>query len=189
MQGSRAWTGPNLQTFDKITIEYMDAFEKEEKSRQLSTPSHAEVMRNCWNKGSFWYFQTLHSPKGLLRVFNEHIQRNYCDNHCTQRVFDRKISPYWSQGAEECFGTRWMRRLFTRIDWETGWCVKMGWADSSIVSFEQWLGVRVSQSPYADLHKGWTYRRLAELVCCRLNFLSSSFKILHNTMNDHTEQW
>ena len=58
-------------------------------------------MRNCWKKGSFWYFQALHSPKGLLRVFNEHIQRSYCEDHCTQRVFDRTVSPYWCRRAED----------------------------------------------------------------------------------------
>lgn len=87
--------GPNLQTFDTIINEYMDVFEKEEISRQNSSISHSKVMRNRWKKGSFWYFQALHSPKGLLRVFNEHIQRSYCEDHCTQRVFDRTVSPYW----------------------------------------------------------------------------------------------
>ncbi|PKY08415.1 hypothetical protein P168DRAFT_308444 [Aspergillus campestris IBT 28561] len=72
--------GANLETYDKIVNEYMDAFDKE---------------------GSFWYFQALHSPKGLLRVFNEHVQRKYCEEHCTQRVFDRTVSPYWCRGAEE----------------------------------------------------------------------------------------
>jgi hypothetical protein len=31
----------------------------------------------------------------------KHIQRMFCEEHCTQRVFDRTVSPYWSVGAEE----------------------------------------------------------------------------------------
>ncbi|PLN86910.1 kinase-like domain-containing protein [Aspergillus taichungensis] len=92
--------GEHLRTFEKIINEFMDAFEEQEHKLQGST-FQAEIMRTCWNRGSFWYFQAAHSPKGLLRVFNEHIQRRFCEEHCTQRVFDRTVSPYWCVGAEE----------------------------------------------------------------------------------------
>lgn len=81
--------------------EVINAFEEQEhKLRSGSTPAQADIIRKCWDKGSFWYFQALHSPKGRLRVFNEHIQRIFCEEHCTQRVFDRTISPYWTANTE-----------------------------------------------------------------------------------------
>lgn len=61
----------------------------------------APIMRECWNRWSFWYFQAMNSPKGLLRIFNQHIQHMFCEEHCTKRVFNRVVSPYWAVGAEK----------------------------------------------------------------------------------------
>ncbi|KAJ6189761.1 hypothetical protein N7519_004669 [Penicillium mononematosum] len=93
--------GEHLETFQEVTTEFLNAFEEQEKIRNASDASQAEIMRKSWDRGSFWYFQAVNSPKGLLRVFNEHIQRMFCGEHCTQREFDRAVSPYWSVGAEE----------------------------------------------------------------------------------------
>lgn len=93
--------GEHLQTFQEVITEFIGAFEAQEKNIQTSDVSQAGIMRQCWDRGSFWYFQAVHSPKGLLRVFNEHIQRMFCEEHCSQRVFDRTVSPYWSVGAED----------------------------------------------------------------------------------------
>lgn len=93
--------GEHLLTFERIINEFMDAFEEQELKLQDSNAFQAQLMRTCWNRGSFWYFQAAHSPKGLLRVFNEHIQRRYCEEHCNQRVFDRTVGPYWCVGAED----------------------------------------------------------------------------------------
>ena len=93
--------GEHLQTFEKIINEFMNIFEEQDQKIQGSSAFQAQIMRQCWNRGSFWYFQAAHSPKGLCRVFNEHIQRIFCEEHCTQRVFDRTVSPYWCAGAEE----------------------------------------------------------------------------------------
>ena len=67
----------------------------------MSNAFQAQIMGQCWNRGSFWYFQAAHSPKGLCRVFNEHIQRRFREEHCTQRVFDQTVSPYWCTGADD----------------------------------------------------------------------------------------
>jgi|1185.fasta_scaffold1653052_1 hypothetical protein len=48
-------------------------------------------MRAGWERGSFGYFLAVHSPKGMLRVFNEHVQRQFCEEHCTQRVLITRI--------------------------------------------------------------------------------------------------
>ncbi|KAJ5976554.1 hypothetical protein N7481_010261 [Penicillium waksmanii] len=93
--------GEHLQKFQEVMVEFIDAFDEQEQRLHSSAPAQAEIMRKCWDRGSFWYFQALHSPKGLLRVFNEHIQRIFCEEHCTQRVFDRTVSPYWTTKAED----------------------------------------------------------------------------------------
>lgn len=98
--------GEHLDTFQEFMTEFIDAFEKQEKSVQTSDVSQAEIMRKCWDRGSFWYSQAVNSPKGLFRVSNEHIQRMFCEEHCTQRVFDRTVSPYWSVGGEEFIQTK-----------------------------------------------------------------------------------
>ncbi|OJJ69560.1 hypothetical protein ASPBRDRAFT_198212 [Aspergillus brasiliensis CBS 101740] len=91
--------GEHLQMFEEVVMEYIDAFKRQEMTRG-SPISHAQVLRECWDRGSFWYFQAVHSPKGLLRVFNEHIQRRFCEEHCTQSIFDRTVSPYWCVDAK-----------------------------------------------------------------------------------------
>jgi hypothetical protein len=65
--------GEHLQDFSKIMTEFIDAFAAQEQKLRNSVPAQAEIMRKWWEKGSFWYFQALHSPTGLLRVFNGHI--------------------------------------------------------------------------------------------------------------------
>ncbi|GAD95327.1 hypothetical protein NFIA_044130 [Paecilomyces variotii No. 5] len=98
--------GEHLDTFTAIITEFMDAFEQQETRLRDSHTFQAQIMRECWDRGSFWYFQAMHSPKGLLRVFNEHIQRRFCEEHCTQRAFDRTVSPYWCIGAEKLIQTK-----------------------------------------------------------------------------------
>ncbi|KAH8432430.1 uncharacterized protein LDX57_010066 [Aspergillus melleus] len=91
--------GPHLETFDQVITEFMNIYEEQEASLTGST-FQGQIMKECWAKGSFWYFQAIHSPKGLLRVFNEHIQGRFCEEHCTQSIFDRVVSPYWGEDAE-----------------------------------------------------------------------------------------
>ncbi|KAJ5779744.1 hypothetical protein N7457_007464 [Penicillium paradoxum] len=98
--------GEHLQTFENAMTEFLDAFKEQEKDFQAPGASQAEIMEKCWVKGSFWYFQAVQSPKGLLRVFNEHVQRMFCEEHCTQRLFDQTVSPYWAVGAESFIQTK-----------------------------------------------------------------------------------
>lgn len=94
--------GEHLQTFEKVITEFIDVFEEQETNiNGRENAFQADVLRKCWGRGSFWYFQAVHSLKGMLRVFIEHIQRRYCEDHCTQRVFDHTVSPYWCVGAED----------------------------------------------------------------------------------------
>ncbi|KAJ5114183.1 hypothetical protein N7456_002717 [Penicillium angulare] len=93
--------GEHLDRFEEAVFEFIEIFEQQEKIFQGSIPglSQAKIMRKCWDRGSYWYFQAVQSPKGLLRVFNEHVQSRFCKEHCTQQIFDRVVSPYWSVNA------------------------------------------------------------------------------------------
>ncbi|PWY72153.1 hypothetical protein BO94DRAFT_569142 [Aspergillus sclerotioniger CBS 115572] len=77
--------GEDLETFEKVVIEFMEALDEQEKVSQRSNVSHAQIVRSCWDRGSF-------CPKGLLRVFNEHIQSRFSEEHCTQSIFDRTVT-------------------------------------------------------------------------------------------------
>lgn len=94
--------GEHLQAFEKVLNEFVDAFEQQETNiNPPKPPRQADILRKCWERGRFWYFQAVHSPKGMMRVFIEHIQRRYCEAHCTQRVFVQTVSPYWCIGAAD----------------------------------------------------------------------------------------
>lgn len=91
--------GEPLVTFGQIITEYFDAFEEEEKNVVVGDLYQTPIMRRCWELGSFWYFHAINSPKGLYQVFNEHIQRLFCPEHCDMAIFDEVVAPYWSVGA------------------------------------------------------------------------------------------
>ncbi|TAQ88602.1 hypothetical protein B7494_g3062 [Chlorociboria aeruginascens] len=91
--------GEPLETFGRIVTEYLEAFEQEEKIMVGGALYQTPIMKKCWESGSFWYFEALNSPKGLFRIFNEHVQRLFCLEHCSMRTFDRIVAPYWSFGA------------------------------------------------------------------------------------------
>lgn len=84
---------------------FIDAFEN--KKRCTSTDaSQAEIMRNFWARGNFWYIQAVQSQKALLRMFDGHLQRIFWEEHCILRVFNRVVSPYWCVGTEVLIQTR-----------------------------------------------------------------------------------
>ncbi|CZT49600.1 uncharacterized protein RSE6_10473 [Rhynchosporium secalis] len=87
--------------FQQLVGEYIDVFEREERALLGAGQKlrQAPMMRRCWESGAFWYFQALNSPKGLLSVFTEHIQRRFCPPHCEMAIFDQVVSPYWRVGA------------------------------------------------------------------------------------------
>ena len=133
--------GEHLQTFEKTINEFINIFEEQEQKLQGSNAFQAQIIRQCWNRGRFWYFQAAHSPKGLCRVFNEHIQRRFCEEHCTQRVFDQTVSPYWCAGADDFIQQRVkeeaeykyrLRKRFNRNEWLIGWSL---WNYSFVVLF------------------------------------------------------
>jgi len=91
--------GEPLETFGQIVTEFLETFEQEEREMVGEALYQAPIMKECWNTGSFWYFEALHSPKGLYRIFNEHIQRLFCLDHCHMRMFDQIVALYWAIGT------------------------------------------------------------------------------------------
>jgi hypothetical protein len=96
--------GEPLETFERTVTEFITIFAEQERLTRGGDSTvlfQTPIMRRCWDRGSFWYFHAVHSPKGLYRIFNEHVQRMYCEEHCTKGVFDRVVSPYWTVGADK----------------------------------------------------------------------------------------
>jgi hypothetical protein len=91
--------GEPLDPFSQMASEYLDSFEQEERQRRGPVLYQTPIMRRCWEIGSFWYFHAVNSPKGLYRLFNEHLQPLFCPDHCSMRLFDQITAPYWSVGA------------------------------------------------------------------------------------------
>jgi hypothetical protein len=58
-------------------------------------------MRAGWERGSFEYFLAVHSPKGMLRLFNERDQRQFCEEHLYSAGIDHTDFPYWFIRAED----------------------------------------------------------------------------------------
>lgn len=104
--------GEPLETFGQIVTEFLETFEQEEREDLYQAP----IMKECWSTGSFWYFEALHSPKGLCRIFNEHIQRLFCLDHCRMRMFDQIVALYWAIGAAKVERRRSRKRKGTRIN-------------------------------------------------------------------------
>ncbi|KAI1922967.1 hypothetical protein LOZ60_005452 [Ophidiomyces ophidiicola] len=90
-----------LEEFTAVITEFMDIFEKQEKMFRGADATQAKIMKNCWENGSYWYFLAVHSPKGLWRVFRDHIQRRFCEEHLTEPLFDHIVAPYWAVGTQE----------------------------------------------------------------------------------------
>ncbi|RDL41490.1 Uncharacterized protein BP5553_01469 [Venustampulla echinocandica] len=94
--------GEHLETFRQIITEYFDAFEQEERDITGEEPLYqTPIMRKCWDTGSFWYFHAANSPKGLYRLFNEHIQPLFHPEHSEMPIFDEVVAPYWDVGAAD----------------------------------------------------------------------------------------
>ncbi len=93
--------GQHLETFHQLVLEYLEAFEQEERGIVGEALHQAPIIRKCWETGSFWYFHAINSPKGLCRVFTDHIQRRFCPQHCEMRIFDQVVAPYWGIGAAQ----------------------------------------------------------------------------------------
>src|SRR5438876_4110962 len=70
----------HLTEFSSVYEEFMEAFEKEEKSYPptASSPSgRANTMRDGWRISRFWYYLTVASPRGICTIFDGHIRKMF----------------------------------------------------------------------------------------------------------------
>lgn len=101
--------GEHLDTFSKAHHEFMEIFEKEEKSLPPMNgvcSYRTNIMRKGWKIGNFWYFQALDSPKGLFNIFRDHIQPIFASSHNADSDFSRIVSEYWAVNGEEVIAAK-----------------------------------------------------------------------------------
>ena len=92
--------GEHLETFQQLVLGYVEAFEQE-KCMVGGALYQAPIIRKCWETGSFWYFYARDSPKGLCRVFTEHVQQLFCSQNCEIQLFDQVMTPSWHTNAAQ----------------------------------------------------------------------------------------
>lgn len=87
-------TGEKLATFVKTREEFMSIFEREERSRTLSTARTCMIQDN-WETGSFWFFESLETTQGLFNIFRRNIQPIF-----SGRFPSQEVSPYWRPNTD-----------------------------------------------------------------------------------------
>ncbi|KAJ5728674.1 uncharacterized protein N7483_003182 [Penicillium malachiteum] len=107
-------TGEHLQVFEETYKEFMGIFEEEENFLPPinNVPSYrTTLMRNTWQRGSFWYFSALDCPKGLYNLLYQHI----CPIFTPPQQFDPEsdaskslqlISDFWAPGVEKLIAAK-----------------------------------------------------------------------------------
>ncbi|KFZ10245.1 hypothetical protein V501_05268 [Pseudogymnoascus sp. VKM F-4519 (FW-2642)] len=68
--------------------------------RQGSTTIPINADEKVLGTGSYWYFQGVNSPKGMIMIFNKHIQSMFCAENCKTTVFDDVVSSYWARDVD-----------------------------------------------------------------------------------------
>ncbi|KFY35131.1 hypothetical protein V494_06171 [Pseudogymnoascus sp. VKM F-4513 (FW-928)] len=100
--------GEHFEAFGEMVEEFVKAFEVEEalivgKEQPLF---QSALMRKSWETGSFWYFQAVNSQKIMYTIFNLHIQRMFCAEHCDTTLFDEVVAPYWARDVSAAIETK-----------------------------------------------------------------------------------
>jgi hypothetical protein len=90
-----------LEAFESVHAEFMEAFETEERSSGKDDISHTQIMRKGWETGNFWYFSALDCLNGFYSLYMSHIQRMFASIEDSGPEFDRTVSAYWSPNTAE----------------------------------------------------------------------------------------
>ncbi|KAK5997833.1 hypothetical protein PT974_00196 [Cladobotryum mycophilum] len=88
-----------VSEYDILLREYLDVYETEEK-KHGDYALQANVKRDVWNNGGFWYFQALLIPKGMYNIFERHVQPLFNKEHSEQSIFEKVFFWYWGFGAQ-----------------------------------------------------------------------------------------
>lgn len=79
--------------------EFVDSVERE-GLELYHTRFNAEVMRTCWETGSFWYSRALDSPTTLLALYVDHLQPRFAKLSNTAWVeFSRTLMALWDRDS------------------------------------------------------------------------------------------
>lgn len=91
--------------YDAVLEEYLSIYEEEEKRR--GGPSRrADMQRQTWRSGGFWYFKAATMPKPMYNLFNWHVQPLYNEEHPDLLIFDQVFHWYWGIQAAEFIKTK-----------------------------------------------------------------------------------
>ena len=95
--------GELLQEYNEVREEFMEAFEKEERSlgRMDEDLLLTRTMKRSWETGSFFYFGAVESTTGLYNIFQQHIQSRYTKSALGRNDVDDALSLLWDQEAEK----------------------------------------------------------------------------------------
>lgn len=77
----------------------MEVFEEEEKISAPSIPVLHSILRQGWERGSFWCCLALNTPTALFKIFYDHIQPRFSKTHRDDKAFWLITMRYWSFDA------------------------------------------------------------------------------------------
>ncbi|EGX87838.1 hypothetical protein CCM_09460 [Cordyceps militaris CM01] len=89
-----------IDEYEAVLEEYLAVYADEEYKRHGST-RQAELQRQTWRSGGFWFFKAASIPKGMYNLFNRHIQPMYNEHHPDMAVFDDVFHWYWGLRASK----------------------------------------------------------------------------------------
>ncbi|KAF4987525.1 hypothetical protein FDECE_15401 [Fusarium decemcellulare] len=92
--------------FDSLHQEFVDAFEEQELEHH-DTTENAELMRECWSTGKFWYANALDAPDSLLSLFVDHIQPKFASlSRPAWDEFSHMLMRLWDSHTEQFISSK-----------------------------------------------------------------------------------
>ncbi|KAM3495338.1 hypothetical protein MY3957_001361 [Beauveria namnaoensis] len=88
----------HFQEYSETLEEYLAVYEDEELKRNGSS-WQADMQRQTWQKGSFWFFHAVRDSKAMYNLFNRHIQPMFNAEHPEMQIYDDVLCCYWGHGA------------------------------------------------------------------------------------------
>ncbi|KAK4154210.1 hypothetical protein C8A00DRAFT_43010 [Chaetomidium leptoderma] len=88
--------------------EFASAFEREEEAAAAALHGQSKskneltrILRDSWERGTFWYMQALDCPSALYALFMFHIQPRFAQlDNAALDEFSRFVMPYWGRDTQ-----------------------------------------------------------------------------------------
>ncbi|TAQ86259.1 hypothetical protein B7494_g5429 [Chlorociboria aeruginascens] len=93
--------GEDLEAFNSLRLEFLDAFQAEERLLGKADTPYTRIMQKGWEIGSYWYLTALDYPDKLYGIYLSQIIERFAKLEDGTDEFDRTVSAYWSTGAVE----------------------------------------------------------------------------------------